>query len=96
LIGLGLSVIGAVISLIIWGFDKLYYITGIVGLILLGLCVVLSGSLGTGDKMRANYATETSEDRLNRDRFVTNCLFISIPNLFIAGILYFLSYKGLI
>ena len=95
-IGLGISVLGTLLSLFIWGLDKMYLITACISGILILLCTIFSGSLATGDRMRANYATETSEDRLNRDRFTTKCFFAAIPNIVIAGILYFLSFKGII
>jgi hypothetical protein len=95
-IGLGLSVLGVVISFIIWGLDKMYYFPAGISIVLIGLCALLSGSLVDGDRMRANYATETAKDRLNKDRFTTKCFFMAIPNIVVTVIFYFLSYIAVI
>lgn len=88
-IGFSLSLLGILISFFVWGIGKIYYGTGIIGLVFLGLCIIFSGSLADGDRMRANFTTETTKDRLNRDRFVTKSLLIAIPNLVVSLILYF-------
>ena len=95
-IGLGTSVIGAILSWAIWGLDKMFLITAVISGVLIGLCAIFSGSLGDGDRMRANYATETREDRLNRDSFTTKCFFMALPNIIVTALFYFLSFKGII
>ncbi|GGH81171.1 hypothetical protein GCM10007096_18660 [Pullulanibacillus pueri] len=74
----------------------MYLMTAIVSGILIALCAILSGTLASGDRMRANYATETREDRLNRDKFTTKCFFMAIPNILVTALFYFLTYKGVI
>lgn len=95
-IGIGISVIGSLLSLVIWGLDKMFLLTAIISGVLIALCAILSGTLATGDRMRANYNTETSEDRLNRDKFTTKCFFLAIPNIIVTVLFYFLSFKGII
>lgn len=95
-IGLGTSVVGALISWAIWGLDKMFLITAVISGILIVLCAIFSGSLVDGDRMRANYATEMRKDRLNRDRFTTKCFFRAIPNIIVTALFYFLSFRGII
>lgn len=64
--------LGSLISWIILGLDKMYVITAIISGILIALCAILSGSLVSGNRMRANYNNETREDRLKKDSFTTN------------------------
>lgn len=89
-IGIILSIIGVLLSIILWGTDNAYLITGGIGLLFIGLAMVFSGSLVSGDRMRANFATESAEDRRNRNSVTFRLALIGIPNLAIAVLIYFL------
>lgn len=86
--GIVLSLVGVIISFFIWGLSKTYIISGCIGLALIGICAIFSGSMLSGDRMRANYATETYEDRQNRDKFVTRFFLLGFPNLIVAIVLF--------
>jgi len=89
LIGVLLSVIGVLVSLAVWGIDKAYFISGGIGLFFIGISMVVSGSMVSGDQMRANFATESAEDRRNRNSVTFRTALIGIPNLVIAFLIYF-------
>lgn len=63
LFGIGLSIVGILLSLFLWGIDKAYLATGGIGVIFIVISIVMSGSMVSGDRMRANLATESAEDR---------------------------------
>ncbi|QGH34709.1 hypothetical protein GI584_11995 [Gracilibacillus salitolerans] len=89
LIGIILSVIGVLISLIMWGIDKAYVITGGIGILFIGISMIFSGSMVNGNRMRANFATESAEDRRNRNSVTLHTALIGIPNIVIALLIYF-------
>ncbi|MGP4042498.1 DUF5316 domain-containing protein [Gracilibacillus sp. D59] len=88
-IGLILSVIGVLISFIVWGMDKAYVITAGIGFLFIGISMVFSGSMVSGDRMRANFATESDDDRRIRRSVTFRSGLIGIPNLVIALLIYY-------
>lgn len=93
LFGVGLSLIGILISLIFWGIDQSYLVTGIIGFVFIGISMVMSGSMVSGDRMRANLATESAEGRKDRIRITTNSLLIGLPSVLTAVLLYYLTTR---
>jgi hypothetical protein len=90
LFGIGLSIIGILISIVFWGIDKAYLVTGSIGLIFLGISMVMSGSMVSGDKMRANFATESAEDRRERNRTTLKSMLLGLPSVLTSVLLYYL------
>jgi hypothetical protein len=72
LFGIVLSLIGILISIFLFGIEKAYLLTGSIGFIFIGISMVMSGSIVSGDRMRANFATESAEDRKERNRITIN------------------------
>ncbi|WP_374966882.1 DUF5316 domain-containing protein [Lysinibacillus sp. RS5] len=91
LMGIFLSLFGVLISMIFWGMEKVYLVTGTVGCIFIGISMILSGSMVSGDRMRANFATETTDERDERNKITVNALLIALPNIFVAILFYYLS-----
>lgn len=91
LFGIGLSLIGILVSLFLLGIDKAYLVTGSIGFIFIGISMVMSGSIASGDRMRANFATESAEDRKERIRITSNSLLIGLPSVLTAVLLYYLN-----
>ncbi|MGE7943902.1 DUF5316 domain-containing protein [Lysinibacillus xylanilyticus] len=91
LIGVFLSLFGVLISMIFWGMEKVYLVTGTVGCIFIGIAMILSGSMVSGDRMRANFATETTDERDKRNKITMNAFLIALPNIFAAILFYYLS-----
>lgn len=87
-IGCILATIGFFISLLVWGMDQSYIIPGAICIILIGLSMIFSGTMVSGDRMRANYATESSEDRNSRNKMIMGMTLIGSPNLILAIIIY--------
>lgn len=91
LFGIGLSLIGILISIFLWGIDKAYLLTGSIGFIFIGISMVMSGSFVSGDRMRANFATESAEDRNQRNRITLYSLLLGFPSVLTAILLYYLT-----
>ncbi len=70
--------------------DQAYLISGGLAAIFIGLSMLTSGALVNGDSMRANFATETKEDRHDRRNMTTMFLLLGLPNLGIALLFYYL------
>ncbi|MFE7064087.1 DUF5316 domain-containing protein [Sutcliffiella sp. NPDC057660] len=87
-IGVGLSAIGALVSWFFLGSGQAYLIPGGLAAFFLGLSMITSGALLSGDRMRANFATETKEDRDTRVTGTFRLLLLGIPNFIMAIILY--------
>jgi len=91
LIGVFLSLCAVLISMIFWGMEKVHLVTGTIGCIFIGIAMILSGSMVSGDRMRANLATESTENRDERNKITTNSLLIALPNIIVAILFYYLS-----
>ncbi|GAB0168266.1 DUF5316 domain-containing protein [Lysinibacillus sp. CTST325] len=91
LMGVFLSLCGVLTSMILWGMEKLYLVSGTVGCIFIVISMIFSGSMVSGDRMRANFAAETTEHRDERNTISLNSLYIALPNIIVAVILYYLS-----
>lgn len=89
LIGIGLSIIASVLSVFVWGIDTAYLITGSIGFIFIGISMVLSGSMVSGDRVRANFASESVEDRDKRNKITVNSILLGLPSVLLAILLYF-------
>ena len=92
--------ISIVLSIAIFGIDKAYLITGSIGIICVASSVIASGSLSSfgslgsedrinEDRMRANFANESPEDRNMRFKVSINSLLLGLPSILIAAIIYF-------
>lgn len=90
LIGVLLSLCGVLISMIIWGMEKIYLVSGTIGCIFIVISMIFSGSMVSGDRMRANFATETTEHRDERNKITLNSLYIALPNIIVAVVFYYL------
>lgn len=91
LLGIGLSIIGILISIILLGIDKAYWVPGNIGLIFIGISMLTSGTFISGDRMRANFASESAEGGKERNRITFNSMLIGLPSILIAVLLYYLS-----
>ncbi|MGN7477785.1 DUF5316 domain-containing protein [Solibacillus silvestris] len=91
LVGAVVALIGVVISIIGWGVHMIPVITSGTGLVLLVAACIFSGVFISGDRMRLNSATETYENRLQRNKIAFNAVLIAIPNMVVALAFYFLA-----
>ena len=90
--GIALSGIFGLLAIVLDEANLLLKLTGWTGLLTLGLAMIISGALVSGDRMRANTKREQAEDRRTRIHLSTIMLYLSIPNLLVFAIKYFL-YK---
>jgi len=89
LIGIVLAAVGLVLSILIWGVDQMYMIPSYAGFFFIGVAMISSGAMVSGDRMRANYATEEKKDRRSREKFALHSALIGLPNIIITALLYF-------
>ncbi|WP_404407133.1 DUF5316 family protein [Jeotgalibacillus malaysiensis] len=88
-IGTGLALIGIILSWIIWGAGEIYTIPAGLGFLFLIVMMFSSGAMVSGSEMRANLATESEEGRKDRMEMTKGAALLALPNLLIAGFLYF-------
>ncbi|MGE7693883.1 DUF5316 domain-containing protein [Lysinibacillus sp. NPDC094177] len=91
LIGVFFSLCSVLISMILWGMEKIYLVSGTIGCIFIVISMIFSGSMASGDRMRANFATESIENRDERNKITINSLYIALPNLIVAVLFYYFS-----
>ncbi len=91
-IGIGtiLSILGVICSILIWGKEEAHLLSGLLGGIFIVSAMLMSGAIASGDRMRANLATETKEDRNERNHLMNNALLLAIPNIIVATFAYYL------
>ncbi|MFJ7369500.1 DUF5316 domain-containing protein [Lysinibacillus sp. NPDC098008] len=87
-IGTIVAVLSVVVSMMLLGAERAYFLPGILGFIFLAVSMLLSGTLVSGDRMRANFATETTASRYTRHGVMTSALLLAVPNLIVAIIAY--------
>lgn len=89
LIGFGFALVGILLSIIIWDVHMISTITSGIGFVFLIVACLFSGAFVNGDRMRANLATETNENRIQRNTFAWRSLAIAVPNFAVAFIFYY-------
>lgn len=87
-IGIGMLVVVSLISLFLQDMSVLMKYSGIVGLVFIGMAAVLSGILGSGDRIRANYSKESADETRNRFRLARNFFIVGLPNVIASAVIY--------
>lgn len=87
-IGLVVAGLATIIGILFNDLQLACTITSWLGIILLALAMLLSGTFVSGDRMRANQASETKEMKQNRHNTTIYFLTIAIPNFITSIILY--------
>ena len=90
LLGILLSLVGVLASFVIWDIEMVTTITGGIGLFFIVISFIFSGVLVSGDRMRANLATESVEGRNQRNNVSLRSALIAIPSFAVAILFYFL------
>jgi hypothetical protein len=90
--GLMFLVIVILASFFIGDLSLILKICGGAGLLGILLSGIFLGAFVSGDQVRANYYTETKEDRSNRFKNVNMLLLFALPNLIASIITYLLTY----
>jgi len=89
-------IIGVIILAILTFFSTmlqdLMKLAGIVGLIFWGLSAIFSGVLGSGDRIRANFSSESKEDRNRRWKWGNICFLIGLPNIIASVAIYIILF----
>jgi hypothetical protein len=86
-IGLLITIVAAIIGVETSDWDLFIKITGVAAIVPLLLSGLLSGAFVGGDRIRANFNTETKKDRKIRSKWVYRFLLISLPNICLLIIL---------
>lgn len=90
LIGIGISIIGILISLIVWDINSARFVTGFIGFIFIAISMIVSGSMVSGGRMRQNLGTEKPEDRREAYKSKLNIILLGIPSILTSIFLYYL------
>jgi len=85
-----LSIFGVVLSILIWGTEKAHLLSGMLGGLFIISALLMSGAMASGDRMRANFASETKEDRNERNHIMNNALLLALPNIIVAIFAYYM------
>ncbi|XRG81074.1 DUF5316 domain-containing protein [Rossellomorea sp. GAMAL-10_SWC] len=64
--------------------------TGVIGVVFIVLSMLFSGSMVSGDRMRANYSFESKEDRHERLETTKRLALIGFPNIIVPLLFYWL------
>lgn len=83
-IGSIIAILATIITWLVWGIDSIPAVTGFIGALFIGGIIILSGSAGSGDRIRANYTTESSRDREERIMAMQQAFFLGLPSMIIA------------
>lgn len=73
------------------GWNLVFTFVGGIGIISWGLAALLSGALVSGDRMRANYYTESKEDSKARKKLTMQLFLFGMPQLSIVLILFLIK-----
>ncbi|WP_277584606.1 DUF5316 domain-containing protein [Psychrobacillus antarcticus] len=90
LFGMLLSLLGVLVAIVIWNIEMVTTITSGIGFFLIAISFIFSGVLVSGDRMRANLATESVEDRNQRNNVSFRSALMAIPSFVVAILFYFL------
>lgn len=82
------SIVFIIISTVTGNWKLTGHVIGIIGLLSIGLAGVFAGAFVSGDRMRANRYTESTDDRQRRGRWSTNCVLFALPCLVTSGVIY--------
>jgi hypothetical protein len=88
-IGAGIFCLLSIAGLIAGDIHLIINLTGGAALVLLALAIILSGVLGSGDRIRANYSHEDKHERERRNKWISSLLLMAIPNIVGVIILYY-------
>ncbi|CEG27060.1 DUF5316 domain-containing protein [Bacillus sp. B-jedd] len=90
--GTVLAIIASFVSPYLFGTAYAYFLPGGIGLASILISAVFSGSMLSGDRIRANFLTESKDDRRERQRTMTQFALFGLPNLLGAVLLYTLFH----
>jgi hypothetical protein len=87
-IGTGIFCVLSLVGLIAGDVQLIITLTGGAALLMLALAVIFSGSLGSGDRIRASYGHEDKQERQRRNQWTSTLCLMAIPNILGAIILF--------
>lgn len=85
---------GIIIGMVLNNWMLTIKICGSIGLVCFGIVGVLNGSFVNGDRNRANYATDTVEDKLQKNKITNFAIAVGLPNIILAVIVFLIINKG--
>lgn len=90
LLGIGCAIISVLTGLVLRDWSITTKICGYIGLGCLLFAGLFEGSFVSGDRIRANYSSETEDDRNQRRNISSSLFVVSIPNVLAAVLVYYL------
>ncbi|MDE3840883.1 hypothetical protein C0966_16555 [Bacillus methanolicus] len=91
LAGIVFLMLVSVVSIVLDDWNLIIKISGGIGLLAILASGLFVGAFVSGDRMRANFSSETKEDRSERLRTVNILLLFGLPNLAAAVVCYMVT-----
>ncbi len=89
LIGIGISILGIIASLLAGVLEYAHLVTGAIGLLFWGVSVLVSGIIMGPHRYKADlHVEEPPEQRKKRRRTAAASILIGLPNIALAMLLY--------
>ena len=87
LMGLVIAMASYLIGFLLNDYNLTLKITGFVVIVSFVISGILNGTFISGDRYRANFLSETKEDRDNKMKIMKFLLLLSIPNVIISVVI---------
>lgn len=91
IIGLIITLVALVIGTLLKNYNITLQITGFVSVGCIIISGLLNGSFVSGDRYRANYLSETKNDRDKKSKIINHLLLVLIPNIIVAVMILILN-----
>ncbi|MCK6205542.1 DUF5316 domain-containing protein [Bacillus infantis] len=89
LIGIFISILGVIASLLLEILEHAHLVTGALGLLFLGISILISGIIMGPHRYKADlHVEEPPEQRKKRRRTAAASILIGLPNIAVALLLY--------
>ena len=86
-IGLAIAIIAIVIGCLLDDYNITLKITGTVSAGCIAICGILNGSFVSGDRYRANYLSETKDERDKKMKIINHLLLMLVSNAIVSIII---------
>ncbi|MVX64487.1 hypothetical protein GKZ28_12380 [Clostridium chromiireducens] len=94
LIGSIIGITALLIGFLLGDYNITLKITGFVIAAVIAISGILNGSFVNGDRYRANFSSETKEDRDKKSEIINFLLVLSTPNIAIFIVLFIFGWKN--
>jgi hypothetical protein len=94
ILGLIIMFIGIIMGMLLSNWMLTIKICGFVGLLCLGIAGLLNGLFVSGDRNRLNYAFDTKEDKIKKNKTTDFVFAVGLPNIILAILIFLVINKS--